>query len=73
MILMTTYEVFPGAFTTNQFNIPATFDADYNITGGYNGIPDILNEANWGLMLYTNLQSTPNEPFGRSLLRHGIR
>ncbi len=29
-----------------------------------NGIPDILNEANWGLMLYTNLQSTPNEPAG---------
>ena len=24
IILMTTYEVFPGAFTTNQFNIPAT-------------------------------------------------
>ncbi|MGD0744428.1 MAG: glycoside hydrolase family 9 protein [Verrucomicrobiota bacterium] len=62
--LMTAYEVFPGAFTTNQFNIPATFDANYNITGGYNGIPDILNEVNWGLMLYTNLQSTPNEAVG---------
>ncbi len=64
IILMTTYEVFPGAFTTNQFNIPATFDANFNITGGYNGIPDVLNEVNWGLALYTNLQSTPNEPFG---------
>ncbi|MGD0744398.1 MAG: glycoside hydrolase family 9 protein [Verrucomicrobiota bacterium] len=64
MALMTAYEVFPGAFTTNQFNIPATFDANYNITGGYNGIPDVLNEVNWGLMLFTNLQSTPNEPVG---------
>ncbi|MGA3267975.1 MAG: glycoside hydrolase family 9 protein [Verrucomicrobiota bacterium] len=64
MVLMTTYEAFPGAFTTNEFNIPATFDANYNITGGYNGIPDILNEINWGLKLYTNLQSTTQEPLG---------
>ena len=64
IILMTTYEAFPGAFTTNQFNIPATFDASYNITGGYNGIPDILNEVNWGLMCYTNLQNAPNQPVG---------
>jgi endoglucanase len=64
MNLMTMYEVFPTVFTTNQFNIPATFDADYNITGGYNGVPDILNEACWALMLFTNLESTPNEPFG---------
>jgi endoglucanase len=64
IVLMTTYEVFPGAFTTNQFNIPATFDDNFNITGGYNGIPDILNEVNWGLALYTNLQSTPFEPLG---------
>ncbi len=64
IILMTVYEVFPGAFTTNQFNIPATFDAAYNITGASNGIPDILNEANWGLMCYTNLQNAPNQPFG---------
>ncbi|MGA3268605.1 MAG: glycoside hydrolase family 9 protein [Verrucomicrobiota bacterium] len=64
IVLMTAYEAFPGAFTTNQFNIPATFDANFNITGGYNGLPDILNEVNWGLALYTNLESTPNEPFG---------
>ncbi|MGA3266600.1 MAG: glycoside hydrolase family 9 protein [Verrucomicrobiota bacterium] len=64
VVLMATYEAFPRAFTTNQFNIPATFDANINITGGYNGVPDILNEANWGLMLYTNLQSTMREPAG---------
>jgi endoglucanase len=64
IILMTTYEAFPQDFTSNQFNIPANFDANFNIVPGGNGIPDILNEVNWGLMLYTNLQSTPNEPVG---------
>ena len=29
-----------------------------------NGIPDILDEAMWGVMLWTNLQYTPNEPSG---------
>ena len=61
---MTTYEVFPQYFTSNQFNIPDNFDANYNILPGGNGIPDILNEANWGLMFFTNVQSTPNEPAG---------
>ena len=64
IILMTTYEAFPQDFTTNQFNIPNNFDSAYNIVAGGNGIPDLLNEVNWGVMLYTNLQSTPNEPFG---------
>jgi endoglucanase len=64
IVLMTTYEVFPQDFTSNQFNIPANFDAAYNIVPGGNGIPDILNEANWGLMFFTNVQSTPNEPAG---------
>ncbi|MGA3266195.1 MAG: glycoside hydrolase family 9 protein [Verrucomicrobiota bacterium] len=64
MALMTMYEVFPGAFTSNQFNIPAGFSADYTIPVASNGIPDVLNEACWALMLFTNLQSTPNEPVG---------
>ncbi|HWD91757.1 MAG TPA: glycoside hydrolase family 9 protein [Verrucomicrobiae bacterium] len=64
IILMTTYEVFPQDFTDQQFNIPNNFDASFNILPGSNGIPDILDEANWGLMLYTNLQSTPKEPSG---------
>ena len=62
--LMTTYEVFPQYFTSNQFNIPNKFDAAYNILPGGNGLPDILNEANWCLMFFTNVQSTPNEPVG---------
>jgi endoglucanase len=64
VVLMTTYEVFPQYFTSNQFNIPNKFDAAYNIVPGGNGIPDILNEANWCLTFFTNVQSTPNEPVG---------
>ncbi|MGA3266463.1 MAG: glycoside hydrolase family 9 protein [Verrucomicrobiota bacterium] len=64
IVLMTTYETFPQYFTSNQFNIPVNFDAAYNALPGGNGIPDILNEANWGLMLYTNLQGTSKEPAG---------
>jgi endoglucanase len=63
--LMTTFEVFgTNYFTDKQFNIPDEFDADFNILGSGNGIPDILDEAMWGLMLYTNLQSTSKEPSG---------
>ena len=56
--------MFPQDFTDKQFNIPDMFDASFNIVGSGNGIPDILDEANWGLMLYTNLQSTTKEPAG---------
>jgi endoglucanase len=64
IVLMTTYEVFPNDFSDVQFNIPDIFDANYNILGQGNGIPDILDEVAWGLMLYTNLQSTSKEPSG---------
>jgi endoglucanase len=64
IVLMTTYEVFPQYFTSNQFNIPNQFDAAYNIIAGGNGLPDILNEANWCLMFFTNVQSTPKELVG---------
>ena len=64
IVLLTTYEAFPQDFTSNQFNIPNNFDAAYNIVPGGNGIPDIINEAIWGTMLWTNLQYTPNEPSG---------
>jgi endoglucanase len=61
---MTTYEVFPSVFTGGQFNIPENFDANFNILPGTNGIPDILNEAMWGVMFWTNMQSTSQEPAG---------
>jgi endoglucanase len=64
IVLMTTYEVFPNLFSDNQFNIPDIFDASYNVVGQGNGIPDILDEAVWGTMLWTNLQYTPGEPSG---------
>ncbi len=64
ILLMTTYEAFPQDFTSNQFNIPVNFDANYNILPGGNGLPDLLNEVSWGLTFFTNLQSTPNEPAG---------
>ena len=64
IVLMTTYEVFPNLFTDDQFNIPDIFGANFNIIGKGNGVPDILDEAVWGTMLWTNLQSTSREPSG---------
>lgn len=64
IVLMTTYEVFPNLFADRQFDIPDLFDANFNIAGQGNGLPDLLDEVNWGLMLYTNLQSTSKEPVG---------
>jgi endoglucanase len=63
-VLMTTYEAFPNLFTDKQFNIPDKFDANYNALGSGNGVPDILDEAMWGTMVWTNIQSTPREPSG---------
>jgi len=51
------YEVFPDLFTDKQFNIPDQFDADYNITGSGNGIPDIIDEAAWGTLVWEYLQN----------------
>jgi endoglucanase len=64
IVLLTTYEMFPALFTDDQFNIPDKFDETFNIIGKGNGIPDILDEAAWGTMLWTNLQYTPREPGG---------
>ena len=55
-ILMTTYEAFPEYFTDNQFNIPDKFDENYNITGQGNGIPDIIDEAEWATLIWEFLQ-----------------
>ena len=57
IVLMTTYEVFPGLFTDDQFNIPDIFDANFNIVGKGNGIPDILDEAMWGTMFWEYMQT----------------
>jgi len=64
LVLMTTYEVFHDRFTDDHFNIPDRFDGGFNVAGKGNGIPDILDEAAWGTMVWTNLQSTPRAPAG---------
>jgi len=58
--LLTTYEAFPACFTDDQFNIPYKFDAQFNILGKGNQIPDIIDEAEWGAMFWEYMQ----EPSG---------
>jgi len=58
--LLTTYEAFPTCFTDDQFNIPDRFDAQYNVLGKGNRIPDIIDEAEWGAMFWEYMQ----EPSG---------
>jgi len=55
--LLTTYEMFPRLFADDQFNIPDQFDEHYNIVGKGNGIPDIIDEAEWGTMFWEYMQS----------------
>ena len=58
--LLTTYEAFPELFTDDQFNIPDKFDEKFHIVGKGNGIPDIIDEAEWGGMFWLYMQ----EPSG---------
>jgi len=51
------YEAFPELFTDKQFNIPDKFDSAYNIIGKGNGIPDIIDEAAWGTLVWEYLQN----------------
>ncbi len=63
--LLTTYEMFPEYFKDDQFNIPDIFDKDFNILGKGNGIPDILDEAEWGTMFWEYVQTETGEmPWG---------
>ena len=63
--LLTTYEMFPEYFKDNQFNIPDIFDEDFNILGKGNGVPDILDEAEWGTMFWEYVQTSSGEmPWG---------
>lgn len=50
------YEAFPEMFTDGQYDIPDKFDDQYNILGKGNGIPDIIDEAEWGTMVWEYLQ-----------------
>lgn len=63
--LLTTYEAFPELFTDDQFNIPDKFDEQFNILGKGNGIPDILDEAEWGTMFWKYFQEEDGQiPWG---------
>ena len=63
--LLTTYEMFPEYFKDDQFNIPDIFDENYNILGKGNGIPDILDEAEWGTMFWEYVQTEDGQmPWG---------
>ena len=59
--LMTTYEAFPDLFTDDQYNIPDRFDAQFNIIGKGNRIPDIIDEAEWGTMFWEDMQTPSGE------------
>ncbi len=51
------YEAFPDLFSDGQFNIPDKFDDQFNILGKGNGIPDIIDEAVWGTLVWEYLQN----------------
>ncbi len=64
-VLLTTYEAFKDLFRDNQFNIPDIFDEDFNILGKGNGVPDILDEAEWGTMFWKYFQEEDGQiPWG---------
>ena len=50
------YETFPEYFTDGQFRIPGDFDENFNILNYENNIPDIIDEAAWGVLVWEYLQ-----------------
>lgn len=57
MVNLMIYEAFPDMFFDGQFDLPGEFDADYNILSKINGIPDIIDEAEWGTIIWEYLQN----------------
>jgi endoglucanase len=51
------YEAFPGYFFDGQFDIPGKFDKEFNILSYTNSVPDILDEAAWGTLIWEYLQN----------------
>jgi len=51
------YEAFPDMFYDGQYDIPGKFDADFNIISRINKIPDIIDEAEWGTLVWEYLQN----------------
>ncbi len=57
MVNLMIYEAFPDLFYDGQFDIPGKFDANFNILSKINGIPDIIDEAEWGTLIWEYLQN----------------
>ncbi|NLO01825.1 MAG: hypothetical protein GX126_05825, partial [Bacteroidales bacterium] len=57
MVNMMIYEAFPKLFYDGQFDIPGEFDDEYNIVSKLNNIPDIIDEAVWGTLIWEYLQN----------------
>lgn len=51
------FEAFPQYFYDGQFDIPGDFDENYRILNTINQIPDILDEAEWGTLVWEYLQN----------------
>ncbi|MBN1782299.1 glycoside hydrolase family 9 protein [bacterium] len=51
------YEAFPGLFEDGQYDIPGEFDSDYQILNYENAVPDIIDEAEWGTLVWEYLQN----------------
>ena len=63
--LLTAFEAFPQLFRDRQFNMPDIFDSEFNILGSGNGVPDILDEAEWGTMFWKYFQEEDGQiPWG---------
>jgi endoglucanase len=56
MFLLCMYDAFPEYFSDLQYNIPDMFDEHFTPTGKGNGIPDIIDEAEWGTIVWEYLQ-----------------
>lgn len=56
MVLLTYYDMFPDNFSDLQYNIPDKFDADFKPIGQGNGVPDVIDEAEWGTLIFEILQ-----------------
>ncbi|MFY0650689.1 MAG: glycoside hydrolase family 9 protein [Cyclobacteriaceae bacterium] len=56
IFLLSMYDAFPQYFSDLQFNIPDKFDENYRPIGKGNGIPDIIDEAEWGTLIFEFLQ-----------------
>ena len=51
------YEAFPEYFYDGQYDIPGEFDKEYNIVSYKNKVPDIIDEAEWGTLVWEYLQN----------------